>query len=1119
MAGEPAFKPLDVAKARSVGYSDAEIADEMAKRLNFDVNKARGYGYDDAAILGELTKRQQARLAPKPAPAPPPPPPRAPAPQPKPQEASWGSTLLSAARNLPASAYKAGAGLVDAVAHPVRTLDSVADVVVGGLDRGSQAVFGKDKTPPRPALRRADQAFGGLVGDYRQRYGSVPGFKHALADDPAGVGLDALVVAAPASRLARVPEVAERAAVGAKLGGVRGATQMLRAKSPVTGKVAEWNAPKGVDLRAVDLTRATKAAEALGLKTRPVVSDQRKQRLAAKLDQQFPGPVPKRWVIKSPSGQSEIVSPEKVRRLALEHARREGNFDKHYDAIMAWDGKSKARFGDITVSEEPFHKKAPADTTNPGPTEKMLGKEPGSIRKFFAPLERGFSPGTVDPVARRMGPIQRTILARHRLDAERAAAKMEKWQGAVGNAPVEDQRAIINAVESYSKGVEEAYREGSQDRARRLQGTFTEKDSAATSKFGINSVAPKYRDAVRSIRDVAQSYRQRIEETLKRNGAAGPSFVEDYYARMWKQSPKEVSVAMSRQGSGRNLKARSIPTYQEGLDAGLVPVHENPIDGMTAYVDNMSRFLATHELQSEMRASGLAKWVPKNSIPDGWVKLNGINTERELKPLTKEIEGLPVLTGTVPPRVLAAPESAARIYNNFVDGGLKNPVAKGVGKAFDAAAGIKLLGSAFHPVLVAGKAFSSDLAAGANHFLRGDLKRGAQYLIHAPFAPVLTPLEGRQMGQRLLAGESQMADIDQLFVDAGGRISGDQIYRSSMKPDFFKSMMRGTLGRDLKDAMKATVKGPLRERIGATVDLAGRGLDTISAPVFRYYVPAMKRGVFEREMTAMTAANPGWSEAEKLQAARQLLDNIDGRMGEMVRDNNFWSQTQMQVGRMIFLSPSWQIGDVRILTDAAKALPESAKTLAQGKGLDNRLAQAIGLVGSYFVMNGIANYLYTGEAPQGQDWIAFRTGGTNAKDGSPERATVPSVMKDFFGAVHDPMQEFVNKLHPMLKDSYQLANNKDWKGDPIVKPLDATVDPDASRFMELIDYFGKELAPIGLADNPNGNQSKIGAAGRFMGLRPAGAAYTNPERIEGVRRSIDNEAWLRKQRRDRKAAQ
>lgn len=54
---------MDIEAARRDGYSDAEIADELARRTKFDIAKARADGYGDDEIMGELQRRQGAALS------------------------------------------------------------------------------------------------------------------------------------------------------------------------------------------------------------------------------------------------------------------------------------------------------------------------------------------------------------------------------------------------------------------------------------------------------------------------------------------------------------------------------------------------------------------------------------------------------------------------------------------------------------------------------------------------------------------------------------------------------------------------------------------------------------------------------------------------------------------------------------------------------------------------------------------------------------------------------------------------------------------------------------------------------------------------------------------------
>lgn len=690
--------------------------------------------------------------------------------------------------------------------------------------------------------------------------------------------------------------------------------------------------------------------------------------------------------------------------------------------------------------------------------------------------------------------LQRRIVGKHKLDAARAAADLAKHQRVVGNASEEEQRALIHSVETRSQG-------------------------------GAMGMAGPMRQAADAIRKVATDYRSRIEAVMQKAGSEEnvPKFVQDYYVHLWKNSPKEVEAAMiSKQGSGRNLKKRSIPTYAEGLEAGLVPVHENPLDAMTAYVDNMSRFLAAHELRGAMHKSGLAKWEFEKAAEPGRIKLNGGHTviDAMLEPGKEGVspDDLPA-PKMIPRRILTASPEVAKRYNAFVDPGLatnlrrqgknKRAFAVDAGKKAGGMVGnLALTGSGFHPALVAGKAVGSELAVGVNHLLRGRPAEAAKTLWYAPTAPVRAAYAGRQMGKRLLEGDHAMTEIDNLWRDAGNRFNNGSVYRASIRPNFLTSGLRGTLRGDIKSALKATTRGTAGMRAAAVADLVPRALETFSAPVFDHYVPAIKRGVFEREMGAELEANPNWTAAEKRAAARRISDNIDGRMGELSTDNIFWSQTRTDALRLAFLSPSWAYGDVRLVLDAMRDAPKSVTGLFQGKGLGHGTAAAVGIVSSYFLMNGIANYLYTGERPEGEDWIAFRTGGTEA-DGTPERSAVPSVMKDFFGAMRDPVGEAENKLHPLGRAVSEVATNKDWRGLPVYRPNNVEEDdldqikndiPDnlkGSRVAAALKHLGGTVVPYGLQPNANGENSNISWASKVgLGLKPAGKQFTDPESYE-----------------------
>ena len=105
----------------------------------------------------------------------------------------WSDVPGEALANLPASAGKFVGGLYEAVTSPIQTAKSLLDIGAGALQNITPKVV-KDfvdrfETNPE-AAQRAVSAANAVGGEYAKRYGSVEGFKEALATDPVGVVSD-----------------------------------------------------------------------------------------------------------------------------------------------------------------------------------------------------------------------------------------------------------------------------------------------------------------------------------------------------------------------------------------------------------------------------------------------------------------------------------------------------------------------------------------------------------------------------------------------------------------------------------------------------------------------------------------------------------------------------------------------------------------------------------------------------------------------------------------------------------------------------------------------------------------------------------------------------------------
>lgn len=715
-----------------------------------------------------------------------------------------------------------------------------------------------------------------------------------------------------------------------------------------------------------------------------------------------------------------------------------------------------------------------------GPAKAASASEkiPAAVKS----AEKILSPATVDDEARAAANMHRQILGKRGIESDKAAYTLGQHQRVVGNASPEDQLQIIRYVENRSQG-------------------------------GAPLPA-KYKPAADAIKKVADGYRKQIEYVL---GKDGPNFVTDYYARMWKQKPDEVERAVSKQGSGRNLKYRSLPTYEDGLRAGLTPVYPNPLDAMTAYSENMGRFLATHEILGGMEKAPEigAKFFTPGQQPAGWVALDGVKTRTPEIVRTKAGEGT---VGRTPEQIMYAPEGAARVYNNYISKGLDKgdigPLYRGARAASNAMVQLKLGLSAFHGSVMGQEGIVSQMAKGVKQLSRGDLS-GVGTIAKAPAAPITTPLRGKRMADQLLgkAAPSEFDDkLNRIYERTGQRLGMDKIYATRRATSLYASALRGTFQRDLQNALHSTYTGNLGERVKGTLDLAGNLIQSTAAPLFEQYIPAMKRGAWAQQMADFLKANPNASEADQVRYGQKLADSIDNRFGELVTDNNFWNKSAVQIGQMLMLSPSWNIGTAREIGGGVLEIPKSLKGLVQGKGVTDKTAYVAALVGTTMLENAVATKLHTGQDPQGADFFAYRTGGVDPATGKPERAMLPGYMKDVLAwSLEGPGKEAANKLNPALKSAAELLTNRDYKNQPI-RDTNASAGEQAAQVGE---YAAEQASPIafGSSSKPKVG-SKLTAVERAAAIRPAGRYLTDPEGAKTAQQKRARRDWKAKQRTD-----
>jgi hypothetical protein len=724
--------------------------------------------------------------------------------------------------------------------------------------------------------------------------------------------------------------------------------------------------------------------------------------------------------------------------------------------------------------------------------EAKLGSK---LAEASRPVRAMIAPTTMSPEASDVANMIRRNTGLNDLEAERAAHKLVKFNKVVGNLPTQAQRDLVEFIENRT-----------------------------TRKPLKNKTLQSAADA---IRDVYQGYRKHIEDVLT-DGADGPKFIQDYYTHIWKETPKEVEDTLnryfSRQGSGASLKKRTIPTIADGIAAGLTPRIENPLEVTMTYARNMSRFLATHQIQGELKDLGYAKWLTPGKQPKGWIELDGILTN---KPMIKVVEK-PDGGVTIPPRRLYAPSDVARIYNNFVSRGLEQgdwrPMWRGARSLANGMTMLKLGLSTFHLSTMAHEGIIGDVAKAFGELSRGKPISAAKTAIKAPAAPVRTALRGGRLGRELLDAKTPDAisqKVNDAFVRSGGRLRMDPFYRTKGAGSFFNAIERGTFKKELLDATNRIFgeNDSVLDRAKGVVDMAGNLIQSVSAPLFEKYVPAMKRGAFAQRMEGFIRANPNASQQEIDRYAVKLQDSIDNRFGELVQDNLFWHRATKQIAQLVLLSPTWDIGTVREIGGGLADIPESAKGIMSGKGITDRTAYVAALLSTDMVLNGAMTYLHTGEMPTGMDWFAYRTGGVDPGSHRPERAFLPGYMKDVvaftYNFPNNIEPEVVNKLNPALTAAIQLVNNRDYRNLPIHRPPGTTL-PHQPNEPNVWDYLLDQMMPISLGQFGQGPKqgSKITPVEAALAVRPAPAHMTAPKETKEQQTAIANREWMKRIRAD-----
>lgn len=695
----------------------------------------------------------------------------------------------------------------------------------------------------------------------------------------------------------------------------------------------------------------------------------------------------------------------------------------------------------------------------------MLGE--AAIRGTGA-VQKILAPATVDEPAKEAAGLIRERFGQASRDVSQTQARLEPHWRAIGGADDASKLKFIDYVERRSKGA-----------------TLSD---------------PKQQPLADELRKAYADVHERMA-TMSPTERAG--FVDDYYRHQW-VIDDTYNSAFSKQGMSGFTKQRTIPTIAEGMARGLTPKSLDPVQTTLEYVENARRFIASNEVLNKGRQTGyvISRGVgAKRPFPntfDKWVPLEGSLAKRT-------------------PQQLYAPEGFARVYNNWVQPGFTGAAGdlmNAARRTSNAVTGLELGLSGFHATTMVNEAIVNDVAKAIEQIAGGRVKDALGSLIKAPTAPVRLAMKGHEIEKIYLGrerGTKHMRQITDLLTKAGGRAAGSRHakdYEYTAFGSFIQAYKRGALMAQQKGRLQGIAKNPLLGTIKAVGGLIGQTLQTVSHPLFNYYIPKLKNGAFYDNMASWLKSNPSASKEMQLKAARQIWDSIDNRFGEMVQDNIFWRQHMKQSAMLGLRSFSWTMGAIREIGGGVKDMSMHKFT--------PRAAYAIALPIVYGTVGAMYQYMKTGEAPADtNDLLAPRTGGTDPATGLPERMIMPGFIKDVIGWTDHPTDELINKLSTGVRVPIDIARNKDWRGAPIRPPTEPGSPWEKSAPLWLkayFDYVASAMVPISVRDQYKGPKvgTNLNAFEQALGMRTGGRDKVDPEGSKQLKYYFGTKEWRKK---------
>jgi hypothetical protein len=529
----------------------------------------------------------------------------------------------------------------------------------------------------------------------------------------------------------------------------------------------------------------------------------------------------------------------------------------------------------------------------------------------------------------------------------------------------------------------------------------------------------------------------------------GPG-IENYFGRLFKGKNGQLtaqSMILSKQpfeGGKAFTRSRVNDWIDESIGHGAEPVTNNPVKMQMLVMNQIVKYISAHKAFEEFKDKSLVQWAKVGATrPQGWRMID----DSIFKPR------VPGQGGLVEYGNYWAHPDIAKIFNRWMKPGLRgNAIYDPLRNLADTQNMIQLGFSGFHFTFtsVAGAA-TSDVALGLQQmFNYGKPMKGFGSMMKG-LSIVPSSIDTYRLGNMMreewtVPGTYPfLGKYADLMEDVGGGIGSQNLLQEGQRTAAFK--------KAFKDG---DVVSSLKTGLPALAEFSSKWL-------MQNYVPNLKMGAFTKMAMEQydSLLSKGASPDQIRTEVGRTWDSVDNRFGLLRYDNRFWNKTARDLAQLTVRSVGWNWGTLSELfggtLDVGKFGVGKAAQALGGKPTDlsAKAAYVMALPMVVGTMGAIMHYGMTGAAPQKlEDY--FYPGPEGAK------ISLPGYHKEAFSAIRSLNQSerqgdsFLNKIHPLMQQTYEMWTNQDYYGTEIRHKGDTPVQQAA----ELGKYLTLHNIPL-----------------------------------------------------------